>query len=243
MDCGIVLKNLRSPLAFVFAKRVDKVKIMNQQDLEFANYYIDCLLKKHPKAISPSYKKYSNAYNVIQELKHDGIIERKGSNFIINSIYYHDIKNHGSYNNYLHSITSQYLPIDELNSLQKNNLKKILVALSEKNEVTLQYAKEILRINNNDAVLIFNYLIENDLVHNLRTKQGSSIGIKIDIDYLALSELVLSIKTNAAPSNNPDKKSRLKKFFSNPYVIGLTLICIEEITLGKIWRTICSLIN
>lgn len=74
---------------------------MEENDLKFANYYIDCLLKAKGKAISPSYKKYENAYNVIQRLKRKGIIERDGSNFIISELYYDEIDNAGSYSEWL----------------------------------------------------------------------------------------------------------------------------------------------
>ena len=82
-------------------------------------------LKKHPKAISPSYKKYENAYNVIKELKFDGIIEREGSNFIISSIYYHDINNYGGYIKYL-------------DALKEANKEKIEIKKSQKLNIELQ---------------------------------------------------------------------------------------------------------
>ncbi len=43
-----------------------------------------------------------------------------------------------------------------------------------------------------------------------------------------------------APNNNPDKKSSLKKFFSNPYVIGSILLIAEEIKFGWIIEYISS---
>jgi hypothetical protein len=41
-------------------------------------------------------------------------------------------------------------------------------------------------------------------------------------------------KVNAEPNNKPEQKSFVKKFFSNPYVIGSVLIVIEEIKFGFI---------
>ena len=41
-------------------------------------------------------------------------------------------------------------------------------------------------------------------------------------------------KVNAEPNNKPAQKSFVKKFFSNPYVIGSVLIVIEEIKFGFI---------
>lgn len=51
-----------------------------------------------------------------------------------------------------------------------------------------------------------------------------------------------SIKTKAEPSKSPEIKSSLKKFFSNSWVLLISGITIEEITLGKIYKFIVSLI-
>jgi hypothetical protein len=51
-----------------------------------------------------------------------------------------------------------------------------------------------------------------------------------------------NIKTKDAPSNNPEIKSSLQKFFSNSWVLLISGIAIEEITLGKIYKFIISLI-
>ena len=44
--------------------------------------------------------------------------------------------------------------------------------------------------------------------------------------------------TTEIPNNKPDKKASLKKFFSNPWFIGISFIIIEELTLGRIWEFI-----
>ena len=56
---------------------------------------------------------------------------------------------------------------------------------------------------------------------------------------LLSSPIIKNVKE--APINKPDKKSSVKKFFSNPYIIGFILISIEELTLGNIWKIIISL--
>lgn len=98
---------------------------MNEDDLKFADYFIDCLLKAYPKAICPSYKKYSNAYNAIQELRDKDIIERKGINYKISSIYIDELREYGSYSGWLlresikyHSPTANKIPTP--NPINKN---------------------------------------------------------------------------------------------------------------------------
>lgn len=60
--------------------------------------------------------------------------------------------------------------------------------------------------------------------------KGSTIGTYIQDSYLKKSPIKNKIK--APPINNPATKSSLKKFFSNPWTIGIGLIIIEEIFVG-----------
>lgn len=57
----------------------------------------------------------------------------------------------------------------------------------------------------------------------------------------------ITINVNEAPISNPDKKSFVRKLFSNVWFISAVLLTIEEITLGTIWKlikqTICSMFN
>lgn len=48
-------------------------------------------------------------------------------------------------------------------------------------------------------------------------------------------------KEKGIPNKKPEKKSFMKRVVYNPYVIGLILIAIEEITLGTIYKSIIAL--
>lgn len=47
------------------------------------------------------------------------------------------------------------------------------------------------------------------------------------------SESPISIKINDIPSKNPEKKSILNKLFSNPWVIGISLVLFTAVLNGK----------
>jgi|TARA_R110002072_G_scaffold298877_1_gene473480 hypothetical protein len=49
-------------------------------------------------------------------------------------------------------------------------------------------------------------------------------------------------KVNEQPSIKPEQKSLVKKIFSSSWTLLFVGILIEELTLGKIWEYICSLI-
>ena len=52
----------------------------------------------------------------------------------------------------------------------------------------------------------------------------------------------ISIKTKEAPKSKPEIKSLVQKIFSNPWVLLVCGIAIEEITLGKIYKYIIELL-
>ncbi|PZX91831.1 hypothetical protein DOS84_18790 [Flavobacterium aquariorum] len=52
----------------------------------------------------------------------------------------------------------------------------------------------------------------------------------------------ITINAKQKPSINPEIKSSVQNFFSNPWVLLISGIAIEEITLGKIYKFIISII-
>ncbi len=52
----------------------------------------------------------------------------------------------------------------------------------------------------------------------------------------------ITINAKQKPSINPEIKSSVQKFFSNPWVLLISGITIEEITLGKIYKFIISIV-
>ena len=69
-------------------------------------------------------------------------------------------------------------------------------------------------------------------VGNMNDFRGATFGqFNQDCDFL---DSPISIKTNAAPSNNPETKSRLIIILSNPWVIGIFLALLTAVLNGKI---------
>ena len=62
--------------------------------------------------------------------------------------------------------------------------------------------------------------------------------------YLSRSELKnATIKQqNVMPSNTPETKSSVQKILSNPWVLLVSGIAIEEVTLGRIYKYIFQLL-
>lgn len=52
----------------------------------------------------------------------------------------------------------------------------------------------------------------------------------------------ITINAKQNPSIKPDKKSSLQNFFSNPWLLLISGIAIEEITIGKLYKFIISII-
>ncbi|MFE3869595.1 hypothetical protein ACFX5E_16165 [Flavobacterium sp. LS2P90] len=52
----------------------------------------------------------------------------------------------------------------------------------------------------------------------------------------------ITINAKQNPSINPEIKSSVQKFFSNPWVLLISGIAIEEVTIGKIYKFIISIV-
>lgn len=68
--------------------------------------------------------------------------------------------------------------------------------------------------------------------------QGENKGVLIQGSSLEKSPI--KNKVNAEPNNKPEQKSFVKKIFSSGWTLAFVMLVIEEITLGKIWNSICS---
>ena len=86
------------------------------------------------------------------------------------------------------------------------------------------------------------WLIEQNKNSNI-TKVFSGANISQVIQDWELKNNSIKNKIIQPPKSNPAEKSSLKKLLSNPWVIGLTILWIEEITFGKIWKFIVYLYN
>jgi len=127
--------------------------------------------------------------------------------------------------------------------MNEQNLKKILIALIHNDEVTLEYARDELKIDNNEVIFIFNYLKEMDVVINTTTKMGIAIGTKRDFDYLSLSESLVNKDINNEiinPETTPNKKISI----GDKWMIILTIVVIISMFLiayfqgifDKLWQ-------
>lgn len=217
---------------------------MTGKDLNFLNFILIHLSKIYPnnKDISDLDRMYSKSNNVKKQdylilkdfvKKYDyEYFEKVTPLYAIKITHeWHDIiQTHGSLIRYL-------------------EFKKVINIINEStiNDINLKYITDKIEISTNRVIEIFKILIENDVVIDVSSKQGIEISKKDFIDYdLSLFtdfRKPITINVNAAPNNNPDKKSFVKKLFSNVWFISISLLILEEITLGRIWKWICSFIN
>lgn len=89
------------------------------------------------------------------------------------------------------------------------------------------------------------YIVKKDLENKIEIKMdnvvnGDNYGIQ---SSNSVFKNPIIKNTQAAPISNPETQSKLKKFFSNGYVIAAIFFIIEEISIGKIWKFIFSCIS
>ncbi|MEL1253983.1 hypothetical protein AAEO57_09360 [Flavobacterium sp. DGU38] len=83
------------------------------------------------------------------------------------------------------------------------------------------------------------YLDKDKSITNNFNNYGVNNGVQsLDSNF---SNSPIKNKVITEPNIKPDKKSSVQKLLSNPWVLLISGIAIEEITLGKIYKLICEL--
>ena len=114
----------------------------------------------------------------------------------------------------------------------ENELKAITEILKHKLEFITSQTKETYRLTKKGIVFSSFEELETEKAKIIMNNfNNSTIGqFNQDSDFF---ESPNNIKTNAAPSNNPVIKSRLKTILSNPWFIGISLALLAAIFNGK----------